>query len=191
MFDDFCSICHIVEMRIPYEKRVDRYEVEWKGVSPEGDSLDKSFKYAIIKIYELWSIGHLIFPNPLTLEVFLGDNEDSSALVVYDFGMEQRVPTEIRQNFLHNYVKNNEECDPIKIVIATIKFDLMHAFFHYKGDPNYDHLHWALYGNLKGKVTDDDSFIFEDIEYEHGNKFPMTLKELKAIEDCSLWKEAV
>jgi hypothetical protein len=47
---------------------------------------------------------------------------------------------------------NNPEADPLKTIMATIKFDLMHAFFHYQGDPNYTHLHWALYGNLEDRV---------------------------------------
>ena len=32
------------------------------------------------------------------------------------------------------------------------QYDLSHAFFHYKDDPNYTHYHWALYGNYKDRV---------------------------------------
>jgi len=156
-------------MRIPYEKRVDRYDIEWKKV--EGDEHCKSFQYATITIHELWSIGHLLFPKePLKIEVFLGDEEDPSALAVYDFGMEDRIAVTKDKNCLYDYAGGNAECDPIKTVFSSIKFDLMHAFFHYQGDPNYSHLHWALYGNLKERVTADDSFIFDDQEYEEVQK---------------------
>ena len=153
-------------MRIPIEKRVDRYNIEWKTVEAHKD-LIPSFQYAIITIHELWSIGHLLFPkDPLKIEVYFGDAEDPSALAVYDFGMEDRVPLKKENNWLYNYGGPNEAVEPIKTVFSSVKFDLMHAFFHYHGDPNYGHTHWALYGNLKERVTADDSFIFDDHEYE-------------------------
>ena len=160
-------------MRIPYEKRVDRYDIEWKTVEADEPHNLKSFKYATITIHELWSIGHLLFPKePLKIEVFFGDesDEDKSALTVYDFGMEDRVPLKKENNWLYNYGGPNEELEPIKTVFSSIKFDLMHAFFHYSGDPNYSHTHWALYGNLKERSTADDSFIFDDYDYEEAQR---------------------
>ena len=159
-------------MRIPYEKRVDRYDVEWRKVEPDGDQ-SKAFKYATITIHELWSIGHLIFAKePLKVEVFFSDkdDEDQSALVVYDFGMENRIPTKKENNWLYNYGGPNESVEPIKTVFSSIKFDLMHAFFHYSGDPNYGHSHWALVGHLGNRALADDSFLEDDWEYEEAQK---------------------
>lgn len=159
-------------MRIPYEKRVDRYEVEWREVEPDGDK-SMAFKYATITIHELWSIGHLIFPKePLKIEVYLSDkdDEDQSALIVYDFGMEDRIPTTKATNFLYDYAGGNAEGEAIKTVFSSIKFDLMHAFFHYKGDPNYGHRHWALIGHLDKRATADDTYIDEDIDHEEAQR---------------------
>lgn len=149
------------------DKRVDRYDVEWQTVEACGDILEHvpSFRYATITIHELWSIGHIIFPKePLKVEGYFADekDEDQSALVVYDFGMDDRISVTKDKNWIYNYSGGNEECLPIKSVFSTVKFDLMHAFFHFNGDPNYTHRHWALYGNLKDRVTADESFLYED-----------------------------
>ena len=142
--------------------REDKYTIEWTEVNPDTSSC-KPFEYATITITELWSIGHLVFTKPLVIEVYLGENDE--ALIVYDFGMEDKVPTNIDKNFLHNYGREEDpRKDPILTVFSTIKFDLMHAFFHYNGDPNYGHTHWALIGHLKDRSVADDSFIWDDIQ---------------------------
>ena len=40
-----------------------------------------------------------------------------------------------------------------KVGFTCSSFDLFHAFCHCSFDPNYTYLHWALYGNLKDRVT--------------------------------------
>ena len=72
--------------------------------------------------------------------------------------MEYRISIDKQNNFLYNYSGNNNFCEPIKTAFSTIKFDLMHAFFHCKCDPNYSLIHWALFGNLK------DRAVIKDIE---------------------------
>jgi len=110
-----------------------------------------------ITITELWGLGHITFNPPLVIEVYLPEApEKDYAHIVYDFGMSDRVPITKEKNWLINYAKNNEECDPLKTVFSTIKFDLMHAFFHFNEDPNYGHTHWALYGNLENRVDCND-----------------------------------
>ena len=153
-------------MRIPYEQLFDAYKIKWERVG----SGEKKFAYAIITIEELWGIGHLVFKEPMEIKVFFGDTPNEEVLAVFNFGMEYRIPTAKEKNFLYNYAEKNENAEPIKTVFSTIKFDLMHAFFHYSGDPNYSHTHWALYGNLKDKIDADDSFITEDIEFEENKK---------------------
>ena len=148
-------------------RREDKYIIEWTPIR-EGHP-DES-KYATITITELWSIGHIIFKKPLNVDVFVDRKNDAGeyeALAAYDFGMDQLIPVVPGSNCLHNYAGPNPYYTPIKTVFATIKFDLMHAFFHYNGDPNYTHTHWALYGNLKDRVDADDSFIFEDWEKQN------------------------
>jgi hypothetical protein len=149
--------------------REDKYIIEWTPIR-EGQP-DES-KYATLTITELWSIGHIIFKAPLKIDVFFGPDDDGNeeALAVYDFGMSQRIALSKEHNFLYNYAGSNEDVEPIKTVFATIKFDLMHAFFHYDGDPNYGHLHWALRGNLEDHLSADDSFIFDDWEKQNEAK---------------------
>jgi hypothetical protein len=153
-------------MRIPYEKRVDRYDVEWRQVPADTEIGLSGFRYATITIHELWSIGHLIFPtDPLKIDVFFGDPKENTAMVSYDFGMDDKFSTDKNKNWMYNYGDSTAIGDDVlKTVFLTVKFDLMHTFFHYQGDPNYNHTHWALYGNLKHRVTADDSFIFDDLE---------------------------
>jgi len=136
---------------------------------------DRSDKYTIVKeddtsyiitITELWSIGHLTFKKPLEITVYFSQEPETKGLayIGYDFGMDDQIQTIREKNCLYDYNNDNEEADPIKTVFATIKFDLMHAFFHYQGDPNYNHTHWALYGNLGDRVEASDDSIFEDYE---------------------------
>jgi len=135
----------------------DKYTVKWTLVEGIDESNLKSFSYATITITELFSIGHIIFDKPLSIDVYLPDEADKAsdmdyALAVYDFGMEDKISIKVEKNWLHNYSGDNPNVEPIKTVFSTIKFDLMHAFFHYNGDPNYNHTHWALFGNLKERV---------------------------------------
>jgi len=147
--------------------REDKYIIEW---TPIREGQPNESKYATLTITELWSIGHIIFKTPLKVEVLFGPDEDGNdeALAIYDYGMEHHIPLTKERNFLYNYAGKNDPIDHAKTVFATIKFDLMHAFFHYEGDPNYGHLHWALRGNLEDRVTADDSFIFDDWEKQNG-----------------------
>ncbi len=141
--------------------REDKYTIEWDVLAV---GTPHESKYATITITELWGIGHIIFKNPLKVDVFFGNPDDGKALAVYDFGMDDEIPLAKERNWLYNYAGENDLIDPIRTVFSTIKFDLMHAFFHYQGDPNYSHTHWALYGNLKDRAEADDEFIFEDYE---------------------------
>lgn len=137
------------------KKYTDKYTIEWKTVETDDVSKFKSFKYAVITIYELYGIGALIFDDkPLVIEVYGAEDtdDDDAALITYDFGMEQRISTKVENNFLHNYTGDNPEGSPIKTIFATIKFDLMHAFFHFNQDPNYDAIHWALVGHLSERA---------------------------------------
>jgi hypothetical protein len=87
----------------------------------------------------------------------------SEARFWYDFGMEDRVSIKRENNMLHNYSGDNPECDPIKTVISTVKYDLQHAFNHYQGDPNYGKTHWSLYGNLKDRTVSYDWWEVEEV----------------------------
>ena len=147
-------------------KYEDKYEIKMEVCERTvKDPTDfHAFTYANITIEELYGLGGLVFKIPLKIRVFLGDKGEDreTALAGYDFGLDDEIPIKKEHNWLYNYNNDNPECDPVKTVFAAIKFDLMHAFFHYSGDPNYTHLHWALYGNLSDHV---DSFEWD----EHGN----------------------
>jgi hypothetical protein len=112
----------------------------------------KTYIEAKFIIKELYGYGAVIFTKtPLEVHVSIEKGADI-AHFWYDFGMSDEVCVTKDKNFLYNYGNTNEECDPIQTVLNTIKFDLMHAFNHYNGDPNYGKTHWALYGNLKDRV---------------------------------------
>jgi hypothetical protein len=147
-------------------KTKDKFEITptTEHVSEYGEK--KTYLEAEITITELYGLGGIIFKTPLKISVSVLKDGDT-AYVSYDFGMDQRIPVVKERNFLHNYTGDNPECDPIKTVFSTVKFDLMHAFHHYQGDPNYSHTHWALYGNLKDRVTTFDTYdIFTEYEKE-------------------------
>jgi hypothetical protein len=58
------------------------------------------------------------------------------------------------------------------IIKSFVKYDLFHAFFHISDDPNYSHLHWALYGNYKDRVdaTEDESEYYREIGFDDCKK---------------------
>ena len=113
------------------------------------------------------SLRQIYFNPPLVIEYSIYDKIDketgkdsypedvsSMAFSELDFGMEIHVPLDVKDNWLMNgYGGLTKESDPIDVLMRTICFDLFHAFFHPTEDPNYDFYHWALYGNLKDRVT--------------------------------------
>lgn len=103
----------------------------------------------VVTIHELCSIGRLVFMTPLNVTISLCP-EENVGYATYDFGMEDKISLD--NNFLYNYTGDNPEADPLKTVISSIKYDLMHAFFHYENDPNYKTIHWALVGWLQNRV---------------------------------------
>lgn len=75
------------------------------------------------------------------------------AIVCFDFGMENSYAMDVERNWLlQGYLNVNKE-DLEDCVRVNCIFDLFHAFTHYQQDPNYSHVHWALYGNLKDRTT--------------------------------------
>lgn len=105
----------------------------------------------VVTIHELCSVGRLVFMTPLTVTISLYP-EENVGYATYDFGMEYRISINKQHNFLYNYTGDNTEADPAKTIISTIKYDLMHAFFHYENDLNYEIVHWALVGWLQNRV---------------------------------------
>jgi hypothetical protein len=138
-------------------KYIDKYEVVLSDYQYEDSKLCKCARYTI---KELYGIGGIIFKSHLIVDIYYY-LDDAVAYVEYDFGMSDEVSIHKQYNYLYNYTNDNPECDPIKSAFSVVKFDLMHAFHHFNGDPNYTHRHWALYGNLKNNVT---AFDFEDEE---------------------------
>lgn len=107
----------------------------------------------------MYSIGLLKFKEPLKVDAYFynsdGDYETGTvdnATIRYDFGMYDTIPLSKGDNMHVNYMTRNPDADLAIFVFNTIALDIMHAFFHYVGDPNYNHTHWALFGNLKDRV---------------------------------------
>jgi hypothetical protein len=116
-------------------------------------SLFLEFKIVIKKLY---GYGVMLIDPPLVVQGSLAKGAQE-AYIWYDFGMEDTIPVTKERNF--NAFK---QTDALAIIVKTIKFDLEHAFHHYKGDPNYNKTHWALFGNLQHRVVAFD--WYEDVK---------------------------
>jgi len=109
----------------------------------------EKYNRAVITIKQLIGYGLLVFKEPVVINA---TQEVGSDIVrfYYDFGMSDEV--NVADNFLFDYLGENKEKAPFKTTAATIAFDLNHAFFHYDGDPNFGHVHWALRAVLKNNL---------------------------------------
>ncbi len=87
----------------------------------------------------------------------------TTAYVTFDFGMTYEILPIFTKNNGWGYNGVNKDSTIEEVIVSVIRYDLFHAFTHYQGDPNYTHLHWALYGNLKDNVTihEDSDLIFD------------------------------
>ena len=89
-------------------------------------------------------IGLVYCIEPIYIDVYYVDRKTKVVYFTWDFGMDGAVG-------LNNFNIKNIKGLKNKI-IADVYFDIGHAFFHYEGDPNYTHYHWALRGWLKNRV---------------------------------------
>lgn len=89
-------------------------------------------------------IGLVTFKEPIYIDVYYVDRKAKVAYYTWDFGMDGAVN-------LNNFNVKNIKGLKNKIA-ADVYFDIGHAFFHYEGDPNYTHYHWALYAWLKDRL---------------------------------------
>lgn len=72
----------------------------------------------------------------------------------FDFGMQMNTPLNAENNILINgYEGLSEESSPQDILMKTLIYDLMHAFYHTPEDPNFTYFHWALNGWLKDRTS--------------------------------------
>jgi len=97
----------------------------------------------------------LEFNPPLTVEwsVYEEEGNGKVAHVYYDFGLHDTFSVEPDKNCLLLGYYGLRAVSPVQeMVEKNVIFDLFHAFTHCDMDPNYTHLHWALYGNLKDKT---------------------------------------
>ena len=77
----------------------------------------------------------------------------TTAYVNYDFGLTDKFKPYASISGGWGYKEITKDTPLSDIIRAFIEYDLFHAFYHYSGDPNYSHLHWALFGNLKEQTT--------------------------------------
>lgn len=113
------------------------------------------------------SLRQIYFNPPLVIHYSIFDKIDKETgkenypddiplmgYVTFDFGMEVQFPLDVEHNHLANgYEGLTPDADPIDILMKTVWWDLFHAFFHIKEDPNYSHFHWALIGHLDARAT--------------------------------------
>lgn len=111
-----------------------------------------SNKITITKISGLHS-KFLVINPPLVVEYFHDDNDKNLIWIEYDFGMVDKFYIDEKRNCLINKHFGVTNKSSIKErVKVNIIYDLQHAFEHCDMDPNYEHRHWALKGNLYDRV---------------------------------------
>lgn len=101
-----------------------------------------------IKIYN--AENRIRFNQPVVVEFYPGEVENKNYVIhfTYDFGMSDSVSFTVGTGFSGIMSEMSDE----DVVRTSVEFDLNYTFNHYQGDPNYNHTHWALYGNLKDRI---------------------------------------
>jgi hypothetical protein len=110
--------------------------------------------FTIDKIDES-GIRFLEFNPPLNIDWSFYPNSmpgGRECFVDYDFGLTDRFRPYASIAMGWSYDDITMKTPISEVVKAFVKYELFHAFFHYQGDPNYSHLHWALSGHLKDRV---------------------------------------
>lgn len=80
--------------------------------------------------------------------------------IQYDFGMEDSFRIDDSGNWLcHGYNGLNKDSNWEDRIKGNVKFDLFHAFYHYTGDPNYTHKHWAIKGWMANRTKINEKRI--------------------------------
>lgn len=107
-------------------------------------------------------LGEITCKEPIYVDIYYVDRKRKVVYFKWDFGMDGTVGLNSfnikhMQGFTIRRVDlvdcNIKHIKGLKNkILADIIFDIGHAFFHYEGDPNYTHYHWALYAWLKDRV---------------------------------------
>ncbi len=131
-------------------------------------------------LLEIWEgYTSITFNPPMRVDFSVWEEPGAKIdYVTYDFGMDFKINLDAQRRSWWSYGLDWKK-DPSneEIINAIVRFDLFHAFTHYQGDPNYSHLHWALYGNLKDrcKVTEHfEKFEFDKDEFSGRPSEPPT-----------------
>jgi len=115
----------------------------------EGDKRSITFNPPLVVKYDIWEKFDKDTGKPNYPEDF-----PMIGYATYDFGLTMETPLAPEHNWLVNgYQGLTKDSSPEDILMASITFDLFHAFFHETQDPNYSHYHWALVGWLKSRAT--------------------------------------
>jgi len=142
-----CSYCRQHGVNIPFKNRQE-YEAVRKVEVESKPWAEGTFWFEWLE-----EADKLEFHLPLIVE-WMASVKDNIVTVYldYDFGLtyEFRPYESIKKGWCYNNIHEQTPLD--EIVKSFIQYDLFHAFCHTSLDPNYSHLHWALYGNLKDRV---------------------------------------
>jgi hypothetical protein len=102
-------------------------------------------------------LGEIKFKEPVKVEVFIDDID--KIYITWDCGMDG-ITIDPTTNWCGiNKLETTEEK-----VIRACQYDLAHAFFHYEGDPNYTHYHWALRAIYNPKIEATEIEEIEEID---------------------------
>jgi DNA modification methylase len=99
--------------------------------------INKKDEYSEIIFHSIFEENiEIKFLNPLTVKCF--NDSEYEIDVEFDFGLTTKI-----------IISKSTE----KEIAKQIIFDIFHSFNHNQNDPNYDYYNWALYGNLKDRIT--------------------------------------
>ena len=116
----------------------------------EGEYRQLTFNPPVVVKWSMY--GTFDYENPLREY----NEYVKTVFVDYDFGLSDKFKPYSSIKCGWAYAGITEQTPIEEIVKAFVEYDLCHAFFHYEGDPNYSHLHWALRGWLENRATIKD-----------------------------------
>lgn len=144
----FCSLCRQSGENIDFKNRAEYEAVKTKDLE------SSPFMEGTFSFEWLDECDQLIFNPPLEIEWRAWSKDGVVTVYVdYDFGLTDKFRPYESINKGWYYGGIDKDTPLADIVKEFIRYDLFHAFCHTSLDPNYGHLHWALYGNLKDRVT--------------------------------------
>ena len=119
------------------EETVDIDQVTWEMKDRFDHTLEIELAEGVVK-----------FKEPVVVGWFGRYSDDVGSWVEYEYDFGMTCKFSFETSF---FLGIKPEMSDEEVIRRLVEFDLAHAFDHPQEDPNYNYLHWALYGNLKNR----------------------------------------